>query len=102
MVAGGDLAAILVEAVQMLEHHPSNRSIDLIEAHIVAGKFVIIFPLPAMIAQHAQPVSHLRVIGRDTSAVAKHRQVLGREETEGPEAAHAAGGFSLVFCAFSL
>src|SRR5690242_8316850 len=73
---------IFIESIQMLQHHAANRSVDFVEAHIVARKFVVVFSLASMVAQHPQPLSHLRIVGCDAAAVAQDGQVFRRKETE--------------------
>src|SRR5712671_3200817 len=54
-----ELAAIFVEAVEMFEHHAPYRRVDLVKPHIVTWKFMVVFSLAAVVAQHPKPFSHL-------------------------------------------
>jgi len=98
----GDFAPVRIKGIEVLKHDPPNGGIDLVEPNVIARKLMVVLALAPMVPQHSQPLSHLGVVRRDASAVAKHRQVLRREKTEGPEISDAPNRSVLVFGALSL
>ena len=102
VVARGDLAAVLIEAVEMLQHYAADGGVDFVEPDVVAGEFVVVFSLATVVAQHPQAVGVIHFVRRDAAAVAEDGEAFRREKAERAEVTHAADGLALVFRALCL
>src|SRR5581483_6396200 len=79
-------------AFQVPELYSKNRSLECLHAVVVAAQNVVIFPVLSPVAQQAQPVGIVCVVGHYGPAFAVGAQVFARIETEAahiPDAADA-------------
>ena len=81
-VAGGDLGALLVPAVDERRELEQHRGLQLVEPRVEADPLERDLVLRAVEAQDARALVDARVGGRDHAAVAERGQVLGGEERE--------------------
>jgi len=61
--------------IKMRQLHPQHGGLQSIEPAVKADDFVMVFLLFAVHAQHAQPLSMIRIVGDQHSAVAGAAQV---------------------------
>src|SRR5207302_6907836 len=83
LVAGGGLTAGAVPAVQLAEEQPQHRSLELVEARVVADRLEVLLLARAVKAQERDAVGELLVVRANQAAVPEREDVLGRKEAEG-------------------
>ena len=96
VVARGQPAAMLVPGIEPWQLDAQEGRLHLVEPRIEAALQVHVFHPAAVVAQHAQPLGQLGIVGGDRAAVAEGAEILGRKETvragmaerAGPPSAH--------------
>ena len=77
--------------VEMMQLHPQQRRLQLVEPRIDALEKMAVLRLGTVVAQRRDALRQPRVGGHHRAAVAQRAQVLGREETEGRRIAKRTG-----------
>ena len=75
-------SATVSPPVEMRHLDAQHRSLQRIEATVHADLAVIVLGLHAVIAETAEVVRHIRIVGRHKSAIAKATEILRWEETK--------------------
>ena len=96
LVARGDGAAAFVPLVQMRQLDAQDGGLQRVEPAVVALHLVDVLHPRAVVAQHAEAVGQLRVVGGDGAAVAQGAQVLAGIEAPGHGIAVRAQALALV------
>ena len=86
-----DATAVVIVVIDVLQLDAQDDGLQFIQPAVVADHVVMITLAAAVVAQDAQFVGALFVVGRDQAAVTEAAQVLAGEKAERAEVAEAAG-----------
>ena len=84
-------APLLVPAVDVLQLHAENGSLEPVHARIPADLVVVVAAPHPVLAQHSQALGNLIGVGRHHAGIARRAQVLGGIEAERRHIAQSAG-----------
>src|ERR1035441_7726197 len=75
----------------MLQLHRQDASLDRVQAAVIAFDLVIVLAILAMVAEHADFLRQLGIVGGYRAGFSAGPEVLARIEAEGCGPAHGAG-----------